>query len=170
MKTTNLLMAGIVALASASCNHDDPRYLDLSTNQPIDLQKDDSTGLMIVRDNGQPVEFYVDTKTHDTVYYKTGKVVNGHVVKSTEGATAGTWVVKADDDEYKALTGDTKIKSDGDEGKVKDGSYTRKVEGDGDVKIETGSETIKIDGETGERKVKKDKNITDKVKKIFKKD
>jgi hypothetical protein len=166
MKTTSLLLAGIVALASASCNHDEPRYLDLSTNQPVDLQKDDSTGLMIARDNGKPVDFYVDTKSHDTIYAKTGKVVNGHIAQTA----AGTWEIKSDDDEYKAVSGDTKIKSEGDEGKVKDGGYTRKVEGDGDVKIETGSETIKVDGETGERKVKKDKNITDKVKKIFKKD
>jgi len=166
MKATNLLLAGIVALASASCNHDEPRYLDLSTNQPVDLQKDDSTGLMIAADNGKPVEFYVDTKTHDTVHAKTGKVVNGHIAQTT----TGTWEIKDDGDEYKAVSGDTKIKSEGDEGKVKDGSYTRKVEGDGDVKIETGTHTVKIDGETGERKVKKDQNITDKVKKIFKKD
>jgi hypothetical protein len=35
------------------------------------------------------------------------------------------------------------------------------------VKIENGNTQTKIDGKTGERKVKKDKNLTDKVKKIF---
>jgi hypothetical protein len=56
---------------------------------------------------------------------------------------------------------------EGDEFKSKNGNTTIKREGDGDVKIENGRTQVKIDGETGERKVKKDKNITDKVKKII---
>jgi hypothetical protein len=55
----------------------------------------------------------------------------------------------------------------GDEYKKKKGNYSIKKEGDGDVKIENGNTQVKIDGKTGERKVKKDKNITDRVKKIF---
>jgi hypothetical protein len=167
MTTKILIMAGFVGLITA-CNHNEPRYLDLSTGENVDLVKNDTSGVMVNSTTRKPVKIYVDTKTHDTIFGSTGKVINGHVVKTSEGDyTYDGWNVKQDGDEYKAKSGDEKIKMEGDEGKLKDGSYTRKVEGDGDVKIETGSKQIKIDGETGERKVKKDKNITDKVKKIF---
>jgi hypothetical protein len=96
----------------------------------------------------------------------TGEIVNGRVYK-TEG---GKWIVKQDGDEYKAKSeseNSAKIKREGDEYKAKNGNYTVKTEGDGDVKIENGKTQTKIDGKTGERKVKKDRNVTDKVKKVF---
>jgi hypothetical protein len=40
--------------------------------------------------------------------------------------------------------------------KVKSGDYKKEVEKDGDVIIKDGNKKIKIDGETGERKVKHD--------------
>ena len=73
-------------------------------------------------------------------------------------------------DEYKAKSeseNSAKVKVEGGEYKSKTGNYTLKRERDDDVKIENGNTQIKIDGKTGERKVKKDKNITDRVKKIF---
>ena len=54
---------------------------------------------------------------------------------------------------------------EGDEYKLKDGNYTVKKDGNGNVEIENGQRQVKIDKNTGERKVKKDRNITDKVKK-----
>lgn len=112
------------------------------------------------------MDVYVDTKTHDTVNGVTGEIVNGRIHKTDEGK----WIVKADGDEFKAKSeseNSAKVKVEGDELKAKDENYSVKREGDGDVKIENGNTQVKIDGKTGERKVKKDKNITDKVKKIF---
>ncbi|MFL5773384.1 MAG: hypothetical protein ACJ75F_09515 [Flavisolibacter sp.] len=156
------LAAAIGAVAITSCNSNRDRYLDLNTGNYVDL-KSDSAGLMVNEKTGAPVELYVDTHTHDTIFGSTGKVVNGHVTHTE----SGNWVVKQDGDEYKAVNGNEKIKEEGGEIKTKDGSVTKKVDEDGDVKIETGQKTIKIDGKTGERKVKKDHNITDKIKKVL---
>jgi hypothetical protein len=152
------------ALAIMACNRGpENRFLDLNTGKPVELRTDSATGYQVDAVSGKPVDVYVDTKSHDTIYGRTGKVVNGHVIRTDNGH----WVVKNDGEEYKAVSGEAKIKSEGDESKVKDGDYTRKVDKNGDVKVETGSKTIKVDGKTGERKVKKDHNITDKVKKIL---
>ena len=57
----------------------------------------------------------------------TGDVVNGNVVKTSDG--------KYDiDDEYKIKYGDYKMKVDGDEVKIKDGDTKTKIE-DGEKKV-----------------------------------
>ena len=166
MKTKLVFCLSLFAIAAAySCNRN-PRYLDLNTNKYVDVKKDSASGYMVNSKTGEPVDVYVDTKTQDTIYGMTGEVVNGKVYKSDEG----NWIVKMDGDEYKAkseLESSAKIKMEGDEYKSKNGNSTVKTEGDGDVKIENGNRQVKIDGKTGERKVKKDRNISDKVKKIF---
>jgi hypothetical protein len=163
MKKMIFLVSGVAALAITACNSDNDRYVDLNTGEYVDMRTDSASGLMVNAATGDPVEIYVDTKSRDTVYGRTGKVVNGQVIRTSEGK----WTVKQDGDEYKAVSGDDKIKSEDGETKTKDGSVTRKVDKDGDIKIEDGNKTIKIDGETGERKVKKDNNTTDKIKKVF---
>jgi hypothetical protein len=163
MKMKVILTGFTAAFAVAACNHSENRYLDLNTGEPISVKTDSTTGYMVNETTGKPLSVYVDTKNNDTISGRTGTVVNGRVIKTSDGK----WEVKGEGEELKAKSGDAKIKSEGDETKVKDGSYTAKREGDGDVKIETGSKTIKVDGKTGERKVKKDHNITDKVKKVF---
>lgn len=125
-----MLFAGLVG-----CNNDDARYIDLNTGKTIKLEKDES-GRMVDAETKNPVRIYVDTKTKDTIYGKTGKVINGHVVRRNDD----TWAYDAD------------ISSDGGD----DGDYKIKVENDGDVKIKDGDTKTKIDGETGEKKVKKD--------------
>ena len=154
-----------VVLSVISCNTNE-RYLDLNTNNYLDLKKDSTSGYMVDSKTGEPVDIFVDTKTQDTIYGMTGEIVNGRVYK----AEGGKWIVKQDGDEYKAKSeseNSAKIKREGDEYKAKNGNYTVKREGDGDVKIENGKTQTKIDGKTGERKVKKDRNVTDKVKKVF---
>src|SRR4051812_18387151 len=163
MKMKFLLTGLTAAFAVVACNHTENRYLDLNSGEPVNLRADSTTGYMVNESTGKRVSLYVDTKTNDTISGRTRTVVNGRVIKTSDGK----WEVKGEDEELKAKSGDAKIKTEGDESKVKDGSYTVKKEGDGDVKIETGSKTIKVDGKTGERKVKKDHNITDKVKKVF---
>lgn len=156
---------GLVILLFTSC-HTRDRYLDLNSNKYVDLKKDTTNGYIVNSKTGEPVDVYVDTKNHDTIYGVTGETVNGKVYKTDEGK----WIVKADGNEYKAKSesdNSAKVKMEGDEYKKKNGNVTVKREGNGDVKIENGNTQVKIDGKTGERKVKKDKNITDKVKKVF---
>lgn len=136
MKTFIAAIAGLVTMSLwTGCKPQD-RYLDLSTGDRVDLEKDSSSGLMVRTDTKKPVEIYVDTKTNDTIYGSTGKVINGNVVK------LGEWKYKYDDGEYK-------VKND-------EADYKKKVEKDGDIKIKDGDKKIKIDGETGEKKTKVD--------------
>jgi len=122
----------------AACNTADSRYVDLNTGESLDLEKDESSGLMVDAETKKPVRMYIDTRTNDTIDGKSGKVVNGKIVKN-----GNTW-------DYDVTY---KMDSDG-EWKIKDGDYKKKVEADGDVKIKNGDTKIKIDGETGETKVK----------------
>jgi len=116
------------ALIFTACKRE--RYYDLTAGKYINLEKDEKTGKMVNTKTHEPVYIYVDRETRDTIYGATGDVVNGHVVKTSDG--------KYDiDDEYK----------------IKYGDYKKKVEGD-EVKIKDGDKKIKI--EDGEKKVKKD--------------
>lgn len=134
MKLLGLVFVLPALLIISSCDNSKARYLDLNTGERVELVKDESTGLMVNKETGEPVHIYVDTETNDTIYGRSGKVINGHVVK-VDGK------YKYDnDDEYKIKTGD----------------YKKKVEDDGDIKIKDGDSKTKIDGETGERKVKTD--------------
>jgi len=165
MKTMFSFLAGVTGMLYCSCNSNS-RYLDLNTNEYVDVKKDSTSGYIVNKKTGEPVDMYVDTKTHDTVYGATGEIVNGKVRITDDGK----WIVKMDGDEFKAKSesqNSAKAKNEGDETKTKNGNYTVKREGDGDVKIENGATQVKIDGKTGERKVKKDKNITNKLKNIF---
>lgn len=151
MKTT-MIIAAFVLMGSYACMDAGGRYLDLSTGESVDLEKDEKTGLMVNAETGEPVRMYVDRETDDTIWGASGKVINGRVVKLDNG----NWAYK-DDDEYKAKYGDdVKIKRDDDEYKIKSGDYKKEVEKDGDITIKDGDKKIKIDGETGEKKVKND--------------
>ena len=126
-----------------SCSDPDERYVDLDTGQTIQLTKDETSGAMVNVETKKTPYIYVDTKKHDTIYGKTGKVINGHVIKG--------------EDQKYVYDEDEKLKID-DSGavKYKDGDYKVEVEKDGDIKIKNGDNKTKIDGETGERKTKKD--------------
>src|SRR5688572_13987498 len=141
---TKLLITGflfIAGVAMISCTTRE-RYLDLSTGEMIQLEKDQQTGLLVNKLTGEPVYIYVDTKTNDTIYGETGEVINGHIVKRG--------------DKY-YFDGDEKLEvGDNGEMKYKNGDHKVKVEKDGDMKIKNDDRKIKIDGETGERKVKND--------------
>jgi hypothetical protein len=125
-----LLLSLLAALAFTSCKQE--RYLDLSAGEYIRVEKDEKTGRMVNSETHEPVYMYVDTKINDTIFGANGKVINGYVVKTSDGKYK-----YEDDDEYK----------------IKDGDYKKKVDGD-EVKIKDGDTKIKI--EDGEKKVKKD--------------
>ncbi len=184
MKTA--IIGGLIILALSTmfaCGKPkNSRYVDLTSDEGVELTKDEKSGLMINSATERPVILYADTRTGDTIYNPTGKVVNGNIKLVEEGVYVyddGEREIKIDGDEYKVKDGDSKTKIDGDEYKYEDDNvtikreggeykierkgYTKKVDEDGDIKIETKDKKIKIDGETGERKVK-DKSIFSKVK------
>lgn len=152
------------ALAHYSCNKANARYIDLETGEAVELKEDKETGLMVDEESGEPIKIYVDTKRRDTIWGLTGEVINGKLVQ----AEAGKWKYEGEDGEYKAerekdgdykikAGEDVKVKYDDGEYKIKHGEhYKKEVEKDGDVTIKDGNRKIKIDGETGKRKVKVD--------------
>ncbi|MFN2457877.1 MAG: hypothetical protein ABR502_06740 [Chitinophagaceae bacterium] len=145
MKAIILLTCVLSVFLLQACDNDS-RYVDVNTGKALNLEKDEKTGLMVDAETGKPVKMYVDTKTNDTIYGRTGKVINTRIRRNTEGV-----YVYIDDDED-----DAKTKVTGDETKIKDGEYKKEVEKDGDITIKDGNTKIKIDGETGKKKVKKD--------------
>ncbi len=133
-KITVILLTSVCFAGWMSCNNGEARYVDLNTGDRIKVKKD-TRGRLVNAADEKPVRFYVDTKTSDTLDGRTGKVVNGELVKVDDG-TYEYLVVRetlAADDEFK-----------------------RKIEDDGDIKIKTSKKKIKIDGKTGKRKVKAD--------------
>lgn len=132
MKKISLFFVIAISLIWASCESKG-RYLDLNTGKEVELVKDEKTGFMVRKDTKEPVDIYVDTKTNDTIYGKTGKVINGEVVKSDNNIYVWTGA-------YEYKNGNLKVE----------------VEKDGDIKIKDGDSKLKIDGETGEKKVKHD--------------
>ena len=174
-------MIGLGSMYSCK-NEKDSHYVNLATGEQVSLVKDEKSGLMIDSISRRPVILYADTRTGDTIYNPTGKVVNGNIKRVNEKVYVyndGEREIKIEGDEYKVKDGDSKTKIDGDEYKYEDDyvtikreggeykmerkGYTKKVDEDGDIKIETKDTKIKIDGETGERKVKK-KTVFSKIK------
>jgi hypothetical protein len=134
MFVLGILAAGILV---TSCSRTKGAYVDLRSGEKIEVEKDPVTGVWLNADTKEPVYLYVDTKKNDTIYGETGAVVNGHVVESNN-----SWWYDGDlEESYKVKRGD---------------DYKMEVEKDGDVTIKNGNKKTKIDGETGEKKVKYD--------------
>ncbi|HYO21110.1 MAG TPA: hypothetical protein VER36_01810 [Flavisolibacter sp.] len=175
MKTKLFSVAAAVLLASACSDNKGGRFLDLTSGEEVELTEDED-GRLIDKKTGNPVLLYVDRRTADTIYAPSGKVVNDYLEYDEDdnvyGYEDGERQIKIDGGEYKMKDGDVKVKKDfdgseykykndnvtikhdGDDYKVEGDGYTKKVDGDGDIKIETKDKKYKIDGETGERKVK----------------
>lgn len=85
-----------------ACGSGGDRYVDLNTGMAFLLVKDPATGLMVDAETGKPLNIYVDTKTHDTVYGRTGKVINGHLRKTGQN---GYVVDGAEADSERPLSG-----------------------------------------------------------------
>ena len=124
-----IMSCGIIWMA---CGNENTRYVDLNSGEKIVVEKD-AQGRLVNADDKRPVRFYVDIKTKDTIDGRTGKVVNGELVKVEN---AGYEYISV----RQILTADEDFK--------------KKTEKDGDVKIKTDDKKVKIDGKTGEKKVK----------------
>jgi hypothetical protein len=139
----------MIAAFYSACDSE-KRYIDPNTGASLNLKEDKATGLLVDEKTGKPVSIYVDTKTDDTIYGRTGKVINGKIRRNETGDGKYTYVyIDADDN-------DNKVKNEEGEYEIKDGEYKKEVEKDGDITIKDGDTKIKIDGKTGEKKVKKD--------------
>lgn len=134
MKKPKVFLIALLILIAA-CSENKDRYIDLRSGKAVQLDKD-AIGRWVDAETRQPVYIYVDTKKHDTVYGKTGEVINGQVVLGDDNV----YWFKADLNPAPLVEGESK----------------RKVEDDGDIKMKTDDRKIKIDGETGEKKVKND--------------
>lgn len=130
MKRQLFLLSISAAMAFAACKNQ--RYLDLTSGEYIKLEKDETTGLMVNSETHKPAYIYVDTKTHDTIFGATGKVINGYVVKTSEGE------YKYEGEEYKTKEDEFKNKVEGDEAKIKSGDNKSKTE-DGETKEKNGN-------------------------------
>ena len=186
MKTKMIVVGAItmvVGLAACS-NNKEGRFLNLTSGEEVMVTQDEN-GQSVDKESGKPVLLYVNTRTNDTIYGPTGKVVNGNLAYNEDDNVfvydAGERKIKIDGGEFKLKAGDVKIKKDLDGGeykykdddvkikrdrddyKVEGNGYTKKVDEDGDIKVETKDKKYKIDGETGERKVK-DKSVFSKIK------
>lgn len=134
LKSAAILLA--VSGTFSACTND-ARFEDLSTGKKIYVIQNEN-GEAVDSLTNEPVEFYVDLETKDTIYGKTGRVVNNAIIKTPEGTyELDETKIIAEEDEMKIKSEDTKIKIDGDE-----------------MKIKTDDKKIKIDGD--ERKVKYD--------------
>lgn len=182
MKTTMIISSACALLLGLSaCNQKEGRFLNLSSGEEVELVRDDK-GHMVNKETRKPVLLYVDTKSRDTFYGVTGQKVNGRLQRMDKGVYVyndGERKIKIDGEEYKIKDGNSKekwegeeykykndevkIKGEGDEFKYKSDGFKKKVDEDGDVKIKTDDKKIKIDGETGERKVK-ERSIFSKAK------
>jgi outer membrane lipoprotein SlyB len=143
MKTNYVSIVAIIIFAFTGCDNKDT-YVDLETGKTITVVKDSTTGHMINAETKEPVGIYVNTATNDTIYGRTGKVINNLVVKSPDGK-----YTYKDESEIKVSTGGSEVKVNSD-----DGDYKKKVEKDGDIKIKDGDTKIKIEAD-GEKKVKR---------------
>lgn len=140
MKRFILVASGIfITSLFMSCSDQNARYIDLQTGKHITVVKDSTNGVMVNKETGEPVGIYVDTDTKDTIYGKTGKVINNHIIKTADG-------------NYSYADGD----NGPDSYKIKEDDYKKKVEKDGDIKIKDGDSKVKVDGDNGDKKVKKD--------------
>jgi hypothetical protein len=130
-------------------------YVNLSTGEPVTIIRDTEQGYYVYSDSKKPIEddiFFVDVNSRDTLYGKTGVVVNNAVIKTESGSwSLDEGMIEREGEEIKVKTPDGKLKVDGDELKYKEGDEKIKVDGD-ETKTKTGDTKTKTDG--GDSKTK----------------
>lgn len=129
-------------------------YVNLNTGEPVSVERDSEKGYYVYSDTKEPIEndlFFVDVNSRDTLYGKTGVVINNALVRANDAYQLNEALVERDGDEIKIKTANGKIKIDGDEVKYKEGDTKVKIDGD-ESKIKTSDTKIKTDG--AETKVK----------------
>ena len=121
MKKVMLFVFGVISISVwMACTSASARYIDLNTGKHINIEKDPQTGYMVNAETKKPVDIYVDTETKDTIYGRSGKIINGKVVKTSDGVYVYNEPERnMNGGEIKIKNGDTKIKIEDGEKKVK---------------------------------------------------
>ncbi len=129
-------------------------YLDINTGDTIDMFYNEREGKAYNLKDKSPVQFYINSRTSDTVYGRGRVIVNGFVKRWDDGVwNWDTTKVKIDaGGEIKFKDGKKKVKIDDSELKVKQG----------DIKWKTNKGKTKL--KTPEGKVKEGENKPEKVK------
>jgi len=125
-------------IAFAACSGNDAKFKNLASGEKVYIIKDSISGEAIDSITREPVLLYVNLDTKDTIYGKTGQIVNNSVIRTEDGAY---------------LVDETKLQINGNEINIGNGDVKIKVDGD-EMKIKTDEKKIKIDG--NEKKVKYD--------------
>ena len=124
MKKLSLILFALSGcIAWTACEDAQAHYIDLNSGQKIVVEKDDH-GRLVDAQTKKPVRFYVDQKTKDTVDGRTGRVVNGELVRVDDGDYEYISVREslAEDDQYKK-----KVEDNGGEVKIKNGKHKIKI-------------------------------------------
>ena len=114
-----------------SCKGMHEGYLDLSTGKEVTIDKDQKTGFIVNKNTREPLYIYVDPISEDTIYGKTGEVINGHVIHK------GNKFIYDKDEKLKLGEENTV--------KYKDGDYKAKLKKDGSIKLKKDDRKVIID-------------------------
>lgn len=122
-----------------------PRYRDLNTGQVVDLYYDAKTNRVYSDVTNEPVDFYVDMSTGDTIYGTGRYVVNNYLIKSPEGQyRLDMKKVKLEKNELKMKEGNRKFKMDNSDMKMKGSEMNMKGDStSGKMKMK-----VKVKGDT----------------------
>lgn len=118
-------------------------YLDLRTGQPVDLYYSPRTNRTYSIVTNEPVDYYINVTTGDTVYGRGRYIVNNYLLRGTDGMyRLDDKRIKMDKDDIKMKDGKMKFKMDKGKMKMKDGDDKWK-EKDKDAKMKAGDMKIK---------------------------
>ena len=149
MRLIGLFSIIIIAICLGNCHGLHEGYLDLSTGQKIEVVTQAETGKIINKNTGDPLYIVVDLIEDDTIYGKTGEVINGHVINR-----GNKYIYDKDEEEILKISDSGAVKYKDESEKFKDGDHKTKVKKNGDIKIKNGDRKVKIDGATGKETIK----------------
>ncbi|MBO9200037.1 MULTISPECIES: hypothetical protein [Niastella] len=128
------------------------QYVDLKTGAPVDLYYDPASRMTYSAVTNEPIEFYIDVPSGDTIYGRGRYVVNNYVIKADDGVyKLNADKIKIDKDEIKIKDGDKKFKMDNSTMKLKDGNSKMKADSISG-KIKTGDLKKKMEGDRSKTK------------------
>ena len=61
------------------------KYMDLHTNKEVSVRVDTSLGEIVNDETNEPLDLFVEPRTHDTIYAVTGTVVNNYIIHDSTG-------------------------------------------------------------------------------------
>jgi hypothetical protein len=120
-------------------------YIDLRTGQPVDLYYSPKNNMTYSIITNEPVDYYVNLATGDTVYGRGRYIVNNYLVRSADGMySLDDKRIKIDRNEIKMKDGNMKFKMDKGKMKMKDEDGKWKMDKD-NSKMKTGGMKMKTD-------------------------